>query len=327
MADRDVVPVHRYEMATREMDVIADLINRTYVEHRARFRCADPARVGAGARSATVGPLEAAVLNYRGFDYHALVSPPDDFLALVTLNGTGTLTAGREQVHFARGDGLLDPTDLSYTADMRDCAFGLLRVPRAVAAELAEEHTGLPAAGLRFESVRPVSAPARALWSRTVTFICRQLVGSGITEMGPIVAQEMTRLAAATMLDVFPNTTMTAAYRPAPAQVPPATVRRAVAFIEAHAGRPVTVAEVAAAAGVTARGLQYAFRYHYHTTPMGYLRRVRLERAHRQLQVTDPAAGVTVAAIARRWGWANPAQFAAAYRKQFGVPPGHTLLS
>ena len=33
------MPVQRVEMATRDMDVIADLINRLYVEHQARFCC------------------------------------------------------------------------------------------------------------------------------------------------------------------------------------------------------------------------------------------------------------------------------------------------
>ena len=107
--------------------------------------------------------------------------------------------------------------------------------------------------------------------------------------------------------------------------MPPATVRRAAAFIDAHAGQPVTVAEIAAAAGVTARALQYAFRRHYDTTPAGYLRQIRLTRAHRQLQAADPATGATVAQIARRWGWASPASFATAYRKQYGMSPRHTL--
>jgi transcriptional regulator GlxA family with amidase domain len=102
-------------------------------------------------------------------------------------------------------------------------------------------------------------------------------------------------------------------------------VRRAAAFIDDHAGQPVTMPAVAAAAGVTARALQYAFRCHYDTTPMGYLRRVRLERAHRELQAADPATGATVGEIARRWGWASPANFATAYRKDFGVSPSHTL--
>ncbi len=167
------IPVQRVEMTTRDMDVIADLISRRYVEHQARFRCLDPARVDAGARAATTGLLEAAVVRYQGFDYHARVSPADDFFALVTLTGTGTLTAAREQVRFTRGDVLLDPTDRPYTADMHDCSFALLRVPRPVADDLAEEHTGLPAADLRFESIAPVSASARVLWSHTVAFICR----------------------------------------------------------------------------------------------------------------------------------------------------------
>ena len=114
-----------------------------------------------------------------------------------------------------------DPVDLPYSADMHDCAFALLRVPGPVAAVLAEEHTGLPAADLRFESVAaPVSASARALWSRTVTFICGQLVGSGITEISAILVREMTRLAAAALLEIFPNTSMTAAYIPGPGRVP-----------------------------------------------------------------------------------------------------------
>lgn len=320
-----VAPVQRIEMTTRDMAVIADLIDRLYVEHRAMFRCADPARVDASARAVTAGLLGAAVVRYKGFDYHVQASPPDDYFALVTLSGTGTLTAAREQVHFTHGQVLLDPTDLPYTADMHDCAFALLRVPRRVAGDLAEELTGFPAADLRFESIAPVSASARALWSQTVAFICRQLVGSGITEISPLLAQEMTRLAAAALLETFPNTAMTAAYIPGPGHVPPATVRHAAAFIDSHAGQPVTAAEIAAAAGVTARALEYAFRRHYDTTPMGYLRRVRLERAHRQLLAADPTTGATVAEIARRWGWASPASFATAYRKQYGVSPSHTL--
>jgi AraC-like DNA-binding protein len=320
-----VVGVQRAEMTTRDMDVIAELINRQYVDHRATFRCTDPSRVDAGARSVIADSLEAAVVRYRGFYYHAQVRPPDDFLALVTLSGTGTLATAREQVHFTTGDALIDPIDAPYSADMHDCAFALLRVPRPVAGDLAEEHTGLPAADLRFESVAPVSASARASWARTVAFICGQLVGSGITEISPILVQEMTRLAAAALLETFPNTAITAAYIPGPGRVPPATVRRVAAFIEAHAEQPITVTEIAAAAGVTARALQYAFPRHYGTTITGYLRRVRLEQAHRQLQAADPTTGTTVAEIARRWGWASPANFTTAYRKQYRMPPSHTL--
>ena len=47
--------------------------------------------------------------------------------------------------------------------------------------------------------------------------------------------------ASAAMLETFPNTTTTAGYVPSPGWVPPAAVDRAVAYITAHAGQPVTV--------------------------------------------------------------------------------------
>jgi AraC-like DNA-binding protein len=63
------------------------------------------------------------------------------------------------------------------------------------------------------------------------------------------------------------------------------------------------------------------------TTPTGYLRRIRLERAHADLGGSDPVSGTTVAAIARRWGWASHSQLTVAYQKRFGVLPSRTLRS
>jgi transcriptional regulator GlxA family with amidase domain len=95
--------------------------------------------------------------------------------------------------------------------------------------------------------------------------------------------------------------------------------------METHAGQPVTTAQIAAAAGVTPRALQDAFRRHHGITPTGYLRGIRLERAHQELAAADPASGVTVRAVARQWGWFRPSAFTWAYRQRFGVPPGRTL--
>lgn len=320
----DAVPVHRVSMTTRDMDVIAGL-NQRYVAHEARLRCADPARIDAGVRAAVTSLLEVAIVRHQGFDYYCRGGPPDDFLGSVTLHGTGTVATSRERRRFACGDALLVPADEPMTADMHDSAFAMLRISRQAVGELAEEHTGRPAASLRFESIAPVSAAGRALWAQTVAFLCRQLISSGAREISPLVAQELARFAGVALLEAFPNTATCAPYVSGPCQVTPAAVRRAAAFLDTHAGRPVTVAEAAAVAGTTARALQYAFRRHYDTTPMGYLRRIRLERAHQQLQAADPATGATVAEIARRWGWANPAQFATAYRQRYGQPPSRTL--
>src|SRR5215472_15869238 len=60
-----VMPVQRIEMTTQDMDVIADLMNERYAEHRARFWCDDPARVNAGIRTVTAGALDAALVRLR----------------------------------------------------------------------------------------------------------------------------------------------------------------------------------------------------------------------------------------------------------------------
>jgi AraC-like DNA-binding protein len=307
------------------MDVMADLINRQYVEHKAWFRCSAPARIDAGIRTAVAGPLEASIARYRGFEYYAQASGPEDYLVLVVLNGEGAFIRSREQLHFARGDAVLLPTGEPFKADMRDFAYSLVRIPRHFLADFAEEHLGLAAGSTRIESIAPLSRNAGARWSRAAAFICGQLLDEQDPVISPILAQEMTRMAAATVLEVFPSTATTVAYTPGPSWAPPATVRRATAFIHANAGRPVSVTEIAESAGVTPRALQYAFRRHHETTVTGYLRQVRLEQAHQELQDGDTAVGVTVAATARRWGWANPGSFTSAYRRRYGVVPSLTL--
>ncbi|MEV7554648.1 helix-turn-helix domain-containing protein [Amycolatopsis sp. NPDC089917] len=63
---------------------------------------------------------------------------------------------------------------------------------------------------------------------------------------------------------------------------------------------------------------------HLGTTPMAYLRKARMDCAHRDLLAASPPHD-TVAAIAARWGFSNPGRLAAAHRAAFGHPPSHTL--
>ncbi len=102
------------------------------------------------------------------------------------------------------------------------------------------------------------------------------------------------------------------------------TVGRAVAFIEERARDDIGVADIAAAAFVTVRAVQLAFRRYLDTTPLGYLRQVRLEGAHRELAEADPDR-TTVTAIAADWRFTNASRFSAHYRAAYGIPPTQTL--
>lgn len=68
-------------------------------------------------------------------------------------------------------------------------------------------------------------------------------------------------------------------------------VRQAVTFIDEHLEEPMGLAGTAAAARMSPRRLQAAFRRERDTTPLGYLRTVRLEAGHRELMAVDPIGG------------------------------------
>jgi AraC-like DNA-binding protein len=196
--------------------------------------------------------------------------------------------------------------------------------PAEAATRIADQ-LGVAPADFRFDAMTAVSPAANRLWLATHTHLTKLLDTAGDAGVPALLLNAAIDAAAAAALSVFPNTTMTVDYVAGPGRVPPATVRRAVAYIDAHSDQPVTGDDIAAAAGLSVRALQAGFRRHLDTTPLGYLRRVRLERAHRDLQAADPTTGVTVAAIARRWGFTDLSRFAADYRKIFGRLPRHTL--
>jgi AraC-like DNA-binding protein len=103
----------------------------------------------------------------------------------------------------------------------------------------------------------------------------------------------------------------------------PGNVRRAEAFIRANAGLPLTIAEIAEAAGCSVRSLQMAFHRFRGTTPMRVLQQARLEQARTEML----RAGQTdsLARIAADHGFSSPTRFAQSFRRKYGVYPSEIL--
>jgi AraC-like DNA-binding protein len=142
---------------------------------------------------------------------------------------------------------------------------------------------------------------------------------------GPLTRAAVFRSLVAMLLETFPNPAVARATGDGGRAAPP-TLRRAICFIEEHASDDIGLADIAAAAGLGARGLQLAFRRHHDTTPLEYLRRVRLDRAHRELQASTPT-DATVSRIADHWGFPHHGNFSALYLRTYGCSPSITLRS
>ena len=101
----------------------------------------------------------------------------------------------------------------------------------------------------------------------------------------------------------------------------PRQLRLAEGYIEANLDQPLTIEEVAAAAGISPRALQMIFRRDRGTTPLAYWRDLRLARAHEDL-----AAGLgSVTEVALKWGFVHFGRFSTAYRARYGLSPRETL--
>jgi AraC-like DNA-binding protein len=305
----------RMEVRTRDREVAAEAINRI-ITHRARVGFQNPRAVDLAVRSAAYGGIGAFRVRLDGVSYAADVPPMPDVVAGIVTDGTARIHVDGCETLLRGQDGILYPEGVLSGGEYGNTRMMYVHLPLAYVEGVA----GLP--GLRFESYTPVSAQMRDYWADTVAYLVRQLTAPGV-DLTPLLVEQFRRLFATSVLSVFPNTTMTGGYLPGPGREPMAAVRRAVAFMEDHASRPLTVAEIAAAAGVGARGLQAAFRRHLDTTPLEHLRRIRLERVH--LELAAAGSGVTVGEIARRWGFANPGRFAGQYREAYGVSPVSTL--
>jgi AraC-like DNA-binding protein len=252
----------------------------------------------------------------------------DPFNALVI----GTIHAGRFErecggitERFQPGDVFIDaePT-LPATVRMLDVRGQTVMLDLAVLAQVATTSPTRAPGPIRFTGYQPVSPAAAEHWRRTVSYL-GEVLANPEAAVQPLIRGTSARLLAATALTTFPNTSVTDPTARDRHDATTATVRRATAFIEELPHTDINMADIAAAANVTIRAVQVAFRRHLDTTPMAYLRTVRLDHAHHDLLIADPNRGATVTTIAHRWGFYNHSRFASHYRHTYGVTPRDTL--
>jgi AraC family ethanolamine operon transcriptional activator len=99
-------------------------------------------------------------------------------------------------------------------------------------------------------------------------------------------------------------------------------VRRADDHLRARRGGPLSLLELCRELGVSERTLHYAFQQVRGLSPMAYVRAMRLNAVRQELKAAADTASVQ--AIAQRWGFGHPGEFAAAYRRLFGELPSQT---
>ena len=239
-------------------------------------------------------------------DYHLIII----ILAGVADVGVGDLTAS-----LGKGQGVvLSPATRFRATFSADCEQFFLRIDQAAFGDQAGLQRGRMAPLL--ELGRPGLSPLLA----QIHLLTVSPDTVALAQRDNAVAAALERLLVTSLLAGQPQQPAQPEHAEA---VLPRSVRRAEAFIAAHAVEPLTLADIAEAAGVPVRTLLHSFHSFRNTTPMQLVRDARIVRA-RQLLLQGQEQS-TVAAIAAACGFKNLGRFASAYQEKFLETPSATL--
>ncbi|GIE81602.1 hypothetical protein Aph02nite_75520 [Actinoplanes philippinensis] len=254
-------------------------------------------------------------------DFH--IGPLNAIVITRTMTSPMQRMCGDADHRYAPGDlFMIAYPDQPYTARWLPGEITDIVLDPGLLAQVAATAPGRRPAPLRFTSLNPTTPAVAAHWWNTRRYLADTLLDPEVAT--PLVLGNAARLLAAATLTTFANTALTDPTIEDRRDAHPDCLRRAITFIDDNANRDISAADIAAAAHVTIRTIQVAFRRHLDTTPTAYLRQVRLHHAHRDLQAADPTT-TTVFAIASRWGFANHSRFTAAYHDAYGTTPSRTL--
>lgn len=97
---------------------------------------------------------------------------------------------------------------------------------------------------------------------------------------------------------------------------------KAIRLMEEHVEDKLTLKDVAATTGLSDRQLERLFHRHLQTTPVGFYRQLRLDRAQRLLTYSR----LSVRDVALATGFSTLAEFSRAFKQKYGRPPSHARM-
>lgn len=253
----------------------------------------------------------------------------DFALIQMPLSGAETIEHGGQTV-------LSDPSCASVLSPGRSLRFRhdesteklFIRIDREALERHCRQHLG---GDLRqpvvFDAAMHLQAPRAQAWIRLLNWLCQEISeddasGAGMLQ-SPIYAAQIEQTVLTTLLLCQPHNYSVRLADDTP-MVAPSYVRKVERFIDDHADEPITIGDLAECAAVSTRSLFAGFRKFRNTTPMQYLKDVRLRRVREALMSASPES-ITVTAVAMRWGFTHLGHFTADYKRSFGESPSVTL--
>ena len=174
---------------------------------------------------------------------------------------------------------------------------------------------------LEFDAAMPLNTQASNRWLRMVSWIYDYL--SEDEDLPPLMVAQIESNLVNMLLSNQPHNYSDELLNDTPS-LAPFFIKRVERYIEENAHEPITINEMAEYAGVSSRSLFTSFRRYRNTSPMRYLKEVRLRYVNEELQ-RGATGSETVTAVAFKWGFSHLGHFTTDYKRRFGESPSETL--
>lgn len=249
---------------------------------------------------------------------------PDAYGLYIPTSGRMSIDVGRRQLASKPGEGLVG--DMSsferLTLHEQRSHMGIAFEKSALIRQLSELLDAPVLDNLEFTDTVDLSS-ARGMQIATLgQLVWQSLTAEDADRSSSAFTERLLQAMMIALLEAVPHNYSARLLKPVSPAIP-RRLKRAIEYMHANVGSNMGIAEIAREAGTSVRALQAAFQQFKDTTPLNYLRTIRLQGARDALM--DPARLQAVAEIARSWGFSHLGRFAALYHQAFGEMPSDTV--
>lgn len=323
--DQKTVPLSRFcRFQTADLDKAREIVARNFCAHRL-----DRAS-GEGGFDACQNRVEgrSISLNYIRYGADVEIEPGEldsFFLIQIPIAGHATIRNGRTTVSSSRRVAtILNPDRYTAMRWHAGCEQLLLQIDRGYVREVAERMTGMPLdRGVRFSPRIDLDKAGTQDWFVKLRAVVRAAEAGAVFSGRDGLQQRLVEESLIVhLLETQPSGISPLLERPVCTSAP-AVLKRALAIINERFADPLSLLDIATAAGTTPRTLQLVFRKELGQTPMECLQDRRLSFA-RHLLLSETGHR-SVGDAAHLSGHRHFGRFSAAYKERYGEHPRETL--
>lgn len=249
--------------------------------------------------------------------------PCGQLFLLLPLHGTATIEIDGEKLDISERSGAIIDGSESFSVELSTHIEQMvLIIDREAFCRRLATRIASPVSGrLRFSPEIDLSKGAGAMIANMAKMLTDGLLSDEYLRNTPYALTNLAEALMQVLFEAIPHrfsTEVSQAAHPMPRHV-----KKAIRYMRENLAQSLAAEEIATACGVSKRTLQAGFQQFKSTTPMAFLRHLRLDALHHELTKAEQAQ--CVGRIARRCGFTHTGRLAADYNTRFGELPSDTV--